>query len=433
VALTLPKTPVVETPVVEAPVVEAPVVETPGPSLRQNRDFWRLWGGQAASAIGSQVSQLALPLLILALTHSPAKAGLLAALRGVPYFLLVLPAGALVDRWDPRRVMIACDTGRALALASIPLALALGHLQLWMLFAVTFVEGTLFVFFNQAESNCLVRVVSKEQLVAAVAQNEAIYGVSGLIGPSLGGLLYGLGRGVPFLSDAVSYLFSIVALLTLKTNVRPAPLADDHVPNLGAEIKEGLRWLYAHEVIRFVALLTGVLMMSCAGWALILIVQAQRFGAGPVAVGLLLATGGAGGIVGSLLAIPLQKRFRFGPLLIGAAWVWAVTWLWYALAPSLVVLGIVNALSFIVVPVFLGTQYAYRLGQIPDALQGRVNSVFRLVAFSSGPVGLALTGWLLQRYGPVPTVLITFVPQGLLCLAATFHTALREAGTASQG
>ena len=405
----------------------------PAGSLRQNYDFWRLWGGQATSAIGSQVSQLALPLLILALTHSPAKAGLLAALRGVPYFLLVLPAGALVDRWDPRRVMIACDTGRALALASIPVALALGHLALWMLFAVTFVEGTLFVFFNQAESNCLVRVVSKEQLGAAVAQNEAIYGVSGLIGPSLGGLLYGLGRGVPFLTDAVSYLFSIVALLTLKADVRPAPLADGHVPNLGAEIKEGLRWLNAHAVIRFVALLTGVLMMSCAGWALILIVQAQRFGAGPVAVGLLLATGGAGGVLGSVLAIPLQKRFRFGPLLIGAAWVWAVTWLWYALAPSLIVLGIVNALSFIVVPVFLGTQYAYRLGQIPDALQGRVNSVFRLVAFSSGPVGLALTGWLLQRYGPIPAILITFVPQGLLCLVASFYRPLREAGTVSQG
>jgi len=401
--------------------------ESPAGSLRQNRDFWRLWGGQVVSSVGSQVSGLALPLLILALTHSPAKAGLLAALRGVPYFLLVLPAGAFVDRWDPRRVMIACDTGRALALASIPLTLALGHLMLWQLFVVTFIEGTLFVFFNQAESNCLVRVVSKDQLGAAVAQNEAIYGVSGLIGPSLGGLLYGLGRGVPFLTDAVSYAVSVAALLTLKTDVRPAPRADDHVPNLGVEIGEGLRWLYAHEVIRFVALLTGVLMMSCAGWALILIVLAQGFGAGPTAVGFLLATGGAGGILGSLLAIPLQKRVGFGPLLIGAAWVWAVTWLWYALAPSLIVLGVVNALSFIVVPIYLGTQYAYRLGQIPDSLQGRVNSVFRLIAFGSGPVGLALTGLLLQKFGPVPTILITFAPQLLLCVAATFHPALRRA------
>jgi len=401
-------------------------------SLWRNHDYWRLWAGQAVSSIGSQVSGLALPLLILALTHSPAKAGLLAALRGVPYFLLVLPAGALVDRWDPRRVMIACDTGRALALVSIPFALALGHLALGQLFAVTFIEGTLFVFFNQADSNCLVRVVSKEHLGAAAAQNEAVYGVSGLIGPSLGGLLYGLGRGVPFLTDAISYALSVAALLTLRTDVRPAPRPDGHVPDLGAEIKEGLRWLYAHRVIRFVALLTGVMLASSAGYTLLLIVLAQRFGAGPAAIGFLLATGGAGGLAGSLLAIPLQKRFRVGPLLIGAAWVWAATWPLYALAPSLAWLGVINVVNFLIVPVYLGTQYAYRLGQIPDELQGRVNSVFRLIAFGSIPVGLALTGWLLQKFGPVPTVLITFAPQMLLCLAATFYRPLREAGK-SQG
>ena len=105
-----------------------------------------------------------------------------------------------------------------------------------------------------------------------------------------------------------------------------------------------------------------------------------------------------------------------------------MTWLLYALAPNLIVLGIANALSFVVVPIFLGTQYAYRLAQIPDALQGRVNSVFRLIAFGTGPLGLALTGWLLQKLGPVPTVWITFAPQLVLCLAATFHPALRQAG-----
>ena len=395
-------------------------------SVWRNGDYLRLWFGQTASAIGSQVSGLALPLLILALTHSPAKAGGLAALRGVPYLLLCLPAGALVDRWDPRRTMLLCDTGRALALGSIALALAFGHLHLWMLYAATFAEGTLFVFFNQAESNCLVRVVTKEQLPAAVAQNEAIYGIAGLIGPSLGGLLYGLGRGVPFLTDAVSYVLSVIALLTLKTDVRPVVRADAPAPHLGREIGEGLRWLYAHQVIRFVALLTGGLMMSCAGWALILIVLAQQFGATPLTIGLLTATGGAGGIAGSLIAVPLQKRFRFGPLLIGAAWVWAVTWLFYGFAPNLITLGIVNALSFIVVPIYLGSQYAYRLGQIPDHLQGRVNSVFRLIAFGSGPVGLAATGLLLQKLGPLPTILITFAPQLVLCLAATFYRPLRR-------
>ncbi len=395
-------------------------------SLWRNYDYLRLWGGQIASAIGSQVSGLALPLLILALTHSPAKAGLMAALRGLPYVLLCLPAGALVDRWDPRRTMLLCDTGRALALGSVPLALVLGHLSLAQLCVVTVIEGTLFVFFDQADSNCLVRVVSKEQLGAAVAQNQAVWGVSGLLGPSLGGLLYGLGRGVPFLTDAISYALSVVALLTLKTDVRPAARETEAIPNLGAEIVEGLRWLHAHQVIRFIAVLTGGLMMACAGWALILIVLAQKFGATPFTIGLLMATGGVGSIAGSLLAVPLQKRFRFGPLMIGSAWVWAATWLLYAFAPNLIVLGIVNALSFIVVPIYLGSQYAYRLKQIPDHLQGRVNSVFRLIAFGSGPLGLAVTGILLQKLGPFWTVLITFAPQLVLSIAATCYRPLRQ-------
>ena len=403
--------------------------ETPKPpSLWRNGDFLRLWGGNVASSIGSQVSGLALPLLILALTHSPAKAGILAALRGVPYFLLCLPAGALVDRWDPRRVMLLCDTGRALALGSIPLALALGHLCLAQLYGVTLIEGTLFVFFNQAESNCLVRVVSKAQLGAAVAQNESTYGIAELLGPSLGGFLYGLGRGVPFLTDAVSYALSVLALLTMKTDVRPAARSSQEAPHLGREIAEGLRWLYAHQVLWQLALLTGGLMCCCAGYALIIIVMAQKLGASPLTIGLLMGTGGVGSILGSGLAVWLQKRMRFGPLMIGAAWGWTLGWLLYALAPNLIVLGLANAIGFIVVPIYLGTQYAYRLARIPDQLQGRVNSVFRLIAFGSGPLGLALTGWLLQAVGPHWTIWITFAPQFLLCLAATFHPALRNAG-----
>ena len=395
-------------------------------TLWRNADYLRLWSGQVASSIGSQVSGLALPLLVLALTHSPAKAGGMAALRGLPYLLLCLPAGALVDRWDPRRVMLACDTGRALALASVPLALAFGHLSLAQLCVVTVIEGTLFVFFNQAESNCLVRVVSKEQLGAAVAQNEAVYGISGLIGPSLGGLLYGLGRGVPFLTNAVTYALSVAALLLLRSDVRPAPRPEGPAPHLGREILEGLRWLYAHEVIRFLAVLTGVLMCCCSGWALILIVLAQHLGASPLTVGILTGTAGAGSVAGSLLTVPMQKRFRFGPLMIGSAWVWALTWLLFAWTPSLLALGLVTALSSVVVPIYLTTQYAYRLKRIPDHLQGRVNSVFRLIAFGSGPIGLGLTGVLLQKLGPLWTILITFAPQLVFSVAATLYRPLRE-------
>jgi MFS family permease len=164
------------------PVQESAPAPRPVP-LWRNREYLLLWGGQMVSSVGSQVSLLAFPLLLLALTHSPAQAGLIGALRGLPYLLLGLPAGALVDRWDRKRVMIICDSGRALALGSIPLALALGHLTVLHLYLVSLIEGTLFIFFNLSETACLPRVVSEEQLPAAVAQDQATYMTSPHLAP----------------------------------------------------------------------------------------------------------------------------------------------------------------------------------------------------------------------------------------------------------
>jgi hypothetical protein len=124
---------------------------------------------------------------------------------------------------------------------------------------------------------------------------------------------------------------------------------------------------------------------------------------------------------------PLQKRFSFSQLMIGSTWIWALTWLLFAIARNPLTLGVVTALSFIIVPIYTSVQFGYRLALIPDHLQGRVNSVFRLIAFGSEPIGLAVTGVLLQVIGPVPTVLVLFVPQFILSVAATFNKHLRNA------
>ena len=113
----------------------------PSRPLWRNRDFLLLWNGQTISTLGTNISTLALPLLVLALTHSPAQAGLLTATRLLPYLLFSLPAGALLDRWDRKEVMIRCDLIRWLALGSVPLAFALGHLTLVHLYVVAFLEG----------------------------------------------------------------------------------------------------------------------------------------------------------------------------------------------------------------------------------------------------------------------------------------------------
>lgn len=394
-------------------------------SIWRNRDYLILWSGQIVSAVGTQVSQLAFPLLILAVTHSPALTGILTALRSIPFILLSLPSGALADRWDRKRVMIVADTGRAIAMGSIPLALATGHLTLLQLAVASMVEGTLFTFFTVAESASLPMVVGKAQLPEAVAMGSTTDSVSVMAGPSLGGMLYALGSGLPFLVDTVSYITSVLSLLFIRTDFQ-AERAEGG--DLWGDVREGILWLWRHPLMRFLAIYVSGLNLFSFGYPLIMIVRAQSMHASPGAIGLLFASGGIGSLIGSVMVAPLQRRFRFGRLMIAGGWFWALTWLPYALAPNLLALGAANVLGWLVIPIFMGSQYGYRLAATPDALQGRVNSVFKLIAFGGDPLSLAMTGLLLQAFGPITTIFLVFVPQILLAAIATFHRGMRSAG-----
>lgn len=166
-------------PVIQPEIIDKSIHPIP---LWRNRNFLLLMIGQNISSVGSQVSQLAFSLLALAFTHSPVQAGLITAARGLPYALLSLPAGALADRWNRKLVMILCDTGRAIALASIPIAFALGNLSVIQLYVVSLIEGTLFVFFSMAEVSALPHVVSKEQIATAAGQSELFYSGSQMVG-----------------------------------------------------------------------------------------------------------------------------------------------------------------------------------------------------------------------------------------------------------
>src|SRR5256885_5463095 len=178
-----------------------------------------LWNAQLVSTLGSAASTIVYPLLILALTDSPAAAGIASALRVLPYLLFCLPVGALIDRWDRKRVMIWCDIGRLLAVACIPLAMWLDVLALWQIYVVSFVEGSLFVFFNLAEVAALPRVVPAAMLPAATAQNHAAFDAAQVAGPSIGTLLFQtLGRAAPFVADALSYLVSAVSLSLIRSS-----------------------------------------------------------------------------------------------------------------------------------------------------------------------------------------------------------------------
>jgi len=390
-------------------------------SLWRNRDYLLLWSGQALSDIGGAVSELAFPLLVLAVTHSPAQAGFVAALRALPATLFSLLAGVLVDRWDRKRVMLVCDTGRALSLASIPVAYALGHLTIWQLFMTAFLEGTLMMVFKLAKTAAVPQVVTRAQLTTAVAQEEFVEGTTALLGPSLSGVLYTLGAMFPFLTDAISYLISIATLVLIRT-----PFQRERTPTqrkVWAEIAEGVLWVWHQPFLLTMTLLMGAGAFVFSGNALIIIILAQQQHASAVVIGLIFAVGGVGSILGSLLAPRLEHRLTVGQSILLTRWYFVLSWPLYALAPFPLVLGAIEFGTGFVDPIEDVPYFSHRLKLIPDELKGRVMSACRLVPGTMRPLGLALTGILIQRIGIFPTiwlawawllvitVIVTVIPQ----------------------
>jgi len=399
--------------------------QRPG-SLWRNRNYLLLWGGQIISSTGTQISQLAFPLLVLLLTHSAAQAGFAGALRTLPYLIFSLPAGALVDRWDRKRVMIFCDAVRALCLASIPFAFALGKLSIVQIYLVSLLEGTLYVFFDIAETSCLPNVVSHEQLPAAVAQNQATQGITSLLGPSLGGFLYGVSLFLPFSANAFTYLASVLSLFWIRSNFQQERTTVSR--QLYREVIDGLAWFWRQPLLRVMAVLScGINLVVVGGSSLLVIVLAQHQHASSFLIGLIFACGGIGSILGSLLAPFLQKHLSFGQAIIGNAWVLALLWPLYAVVPNVVTLGILTTLLFFLGPIYNVVNASYRLALVPDAFQGRVNSSVRLISFASQPLGLAATGVLIQSIGTNGTVLVGAGVLILVAFSATMSSNVRNA------
>lgn len=374
-------------------------------SLWRNRDFVLLWSGQLISTAGTQVTSLALPLLILALTNSPAQAGIVAACGALPRFLFALPAGTLVDRWDRKRVMIVCDSVQVVAMASIPIALALGHLSMIQLYLVALSQGTCFVFFWLARLAALPRVISREQLPAAVAQNEVAESIVTLLSPPLGGVIFSIGRALPFIGDAISYAVSVISLTFIRVPFQAQRSPDETPRHLLSEMFVGLRWLWRSPLIRFMSFVYAGFALS-GGYELGVIILATERHASPFVIGLIFAAGGIGGLLGALIAPRIQRHFRFGQIIPALQWGYPLANVLFVLAPNPFLMALIEAGSMAVDQIYDVVWPSYRIALIPDALQGRVTSAYRLIFSSMGPVGAALAGLLIQWIGAVGELLV---------------------------
>jgi predicted MFS family arabinose efflux permease len=383
-----------------------------------NRDFRLLWIGQSLSGLGAEVSAVGFPLLVLATTGSPAKAGLVGLVASAPFVLIQLPAGAYVDRWNRRAVMLAADAGRAVALGSIALALWLGHLAFAHLLIVAAVEGSLFVLFRLAEGAALRLVVDEARLPAAIALNQARgYGAS-LAGQPLGGWLFGLSSLLPFLADAVSYLASLVTVAAIRTPLPAPPAAAER--HLGREIAEGLRAAWQNRFLRTTALLTTGSDFVLNGLFLVFIVIATRHGAGPAEVGLMLALGGAGGMLGALAAPALGRRIRSTRLVVaGSIWSGVPLIALASLTSEPILLGLVMGLALFVWPLYNAVVTARWMTQFPDALMGRVQAAVALLGWAPVPLAPWIGGLLTEHIGGAATVLAFAALMLAIALAAS--------------
>ena len=372
--------------------------------LWRSRDYLLLWSGQTLSDIGGAVSDLAFPLLVLAVTHSPIQAGLVSAVGALPAILVGLPAGVLVDHWDRRRLMLFSDLVRGLSLAAIAAAYGLGVLTVWEIALVALVEGSLERVFDLAKTASVPQLVEPEQLGTAIAQDEVVEGITSLIGPSLSGMLFTLGASLPFLADALSYGISLITLGLIRTPFQGEPQRALTHHHFWSETAEGILWVWRQPFILTMTLMMGAGALAMPGATLTVILLAERHGASAAVIGLIFTCFGVGALLGSLLVARLKRWLTVGPSILVSRWYFVVSWPLYALAPFPLVLAALEWGSGIVEPIEDVAYFSRRLELIPEQLRGRVISVCRLVPGVTRPIGLALTGIVLQRWGVLPMV-----------------------------
>jgi MFS family permease len=382
----------------------------PSRSLFRHADFLKFWAGQSISELGSEITLLALPLVAILSLHAGALAlGVLTALSFAPFILVGLPAGVWVDRIGRRRpVLIVADVGRALAIGSIPLVAALGHLVLAQLFIVGFVVGVLTVFFDVAYQSYLPALVDRDQLVDGNAKLELTRSAAQLSGPTLGGGLVGaLGPPTAMTADAVSFVVSVVSLLTVRRR-------EPHVPktavqtSMRADIMAGLRYVLGHRFLRPIAMCTSTWnLFGNMYFALLVLFCVRELGMSATVIGLAFSIGSVGAVLGALIASWMGRRLGIGPTIVLSAALGS-SGLLVCFAPA------ANPVPFVVAATFIGgvgviyniTQVSLRQAITDPRFQGRMNATMRFIVWGTIPIGNLLGGALGSTIGLRPTMIL---------------------------
>jgi len=362
--------------------------------------YHTLWTAAAISTLGDGVYLTGLPLLAASLTRDPLRVSIVGAASWLPWVLLGLPAGALVDRWDRRGVMWRVDTGRFLVVGALAVVVLAGWASIWLLAAAGLLLGAGQVLFDSAAQAILPTMLARDprRLERANSQLLGTQQVGEqLAGRPLGGLLFSLATAVPFAVDAVSFAVSSLLLITIPGRFAvaagDAPGAPRPRRRLRAEIAEGLRWLIGHPLFRTMAVVVSVTNLSVSASDAILVLFAlEDLKLYSVGFGLLLAGFAVGGILGSVVATRVSRLIGPGAVFVSALLVGALALAGVGATSDPLVAGALLAVEGAVFTIFNIVAITLRQAIVPDRLTGRVVATNRLIVFGTIPLGSILGG-----------------------------------------
>ncbi len=376
------------------------------------------------SNLGTQSTSIAYPLLVLAITHSAAKAGFVAFARTLPVALLLLPAGVAADHWSRKRLMVGADVVRVVAIGSLAAALLAHRLAFWAIPVVAFVEGAGAAVFTAAQAGALRGVVPAQQLPAAAGAQTGRQAAVQLAGPPIGGALFGLDRAFPFLADVLSYAFSTLSLLAMRTPFQQSRERD--ASPLRERVAEGFRFLWAQPFLRTCAFLFGLGNFIGPGVLLAIVVIARRQGLSAAAIGALTAVFGGCVLIGSFLSPVLRRLLPVRTILLVELWM-GVAVAAFVFRPSVYVLTAGLVPTALVIPSTDSVVHGYRIAMTPDRLLGRVESVRATISLSIAPLGPLIAGFLLGAVSARVTIAVFAAVALVLALWGTLSPSIRKA------
>lgn len=413
---------------VAGPAQEATTSAGPPPPepLIRNRDFSLLWSGQAVSSLGTQMSVVAYPLLILAATGSAAKAGLVSGATLIGTLIMLLPAGVVADRYPRRRIMLTTSAVEAVAVATVAVAIFSGHIILPQLAAVGLIQGVAEAFYLGASRAAVRRVVPSSQLPAAMARIQAREQGASMAGPPLGGTLFSLARYLPFGCDAISFAAVTLAAALVRKPLGPGRAEMPRREPWRRSVGNGVRFVFAEPCLRTAAIWGAMVNAVAAGMLIMVIVLARHRGATPVEIGGLLAINAGCGLAGSILAPRLIAKLPGRAMALVTSWLLPICAVVIANAPWVWLIGLMGAITtFTIMPVnVILIVRATRM--TPDHMQAQVFSASQLLKTSLMWAGPPTFGVLTDSLGSPSAILIAAGLYAAIAVWLQFNPEMRR-------